>query len=177
VGYVPDYGPTTDTGDTSGEGQGGSRGNRGGGSGSGSFLGGPVATYSGVGALAVGAAAECTQALPSLPSTDATHIVEVKLVADQTSLDAGTTSCFHLRGRSALDNQWYDLTQRPEAKIEVDGGDTGLVRQEGSGHRFALPITATAGLEGRIVKVHARYEVAGSPALTSDAEVTLHVTR
>jgi hypothetical protein len=171
VGFVPDYGPTTDTGDTTGQGRthsgGGSRG----------FGSGPVGTYSGVGALAVGAVSECTSTLPSIASTDATHIVEVKLVADESTLDAGTASCFHLRGRSATDNQWYDLTQRPETKIELEGSETGLVRQQGSNHRFALPITAEAGLEGRIVKVHARYTPAGGEALSCDTEVTLHVAR
>lgn len=176
VGYVPDYGPTTDTGDTSGEGQGHGSAGRGGSGSARSFLGGP-ATYTGVGALAVGAATECTQTLPSLASTDPTHIVEVKLVADEASLEAGTTSCFHLRGRSATDNQWYDLTQRPETKIELESAGSGLVRQEGSGHRFALPITAAAGVEGRTVKVRARYEVAGAEALTSATEVTLHAAR
>jgi len=171
VGYVPDYGPTTDTGDTTGEGPGGSRSG-----GSGGTSSGPVGVYSGVGALAVGAISECTQTLPSLASGDPTRIVEVKLVSDQTSLDAGTASCFHLRGRSATDNQWYDLTQRPETVIDLDGADAGLVRQKGSSHRFALPITV-AGVEGRIVKVRARYAPAGSDALTCDTEVTLHAAR
>lgn len=172
VGFVPDYGPTTDTGDTTGDG----RGNFGGG-GSRSFSSGPVGTYSGVGALAVGAISECTQTLPSIASADATHIVEVKLVADESTLDAGTASCFHLRGRSATDNQWYDLTQRPETKIELEGSGNGLVRQQGSNHRFALPITAASGLEGRIVKVRAQYVPAGGEVLTCETEVTLHVAR
>lgn len=174
VGFIPDYGPTTDTGDTSGQGPGGvSTGRSGGSSGSG---GSSAPIYSGVGALAVGAVAECTQTAPTLASTE-TRIVEVKLVADQTSLDAGTASCFHLRGRSAADNQWYDLTQRPETKIELEGAETGLVRQQGSTHRFLLPITAAPSLEGRTVKVVAQYQPAGGAALTSSTEVTLHVNR
>jgi hypothetical protein len=174
VGFVPDYGPTTDTGDTTGERPGGAGSGFGRSSGSGG--GGSALVYSGVGALAVGAAAECTQTLPSLSSAN-TRIVEVKLVADQTRLDAGTASCFHLRGRSAADNQWYDLTQQPGTHIELDGAGTGLVPQQGSNHRFALPITAAPTLEGRTVKVRASYTPAGGTALTCATEVTLHVTR
>lgn len=172
VGFVPDYGPTTDTGDTTGQGPAGvGSGGRSSGSG-----GGSAPIYGGIGALAVGAAAECTQSLPSLPTAD-TRIVEVKLVADQSSLEAGTASCFHLRGRSATDNQWYDLTQRPETHIELDGTNSGLVAQQGSTHRFVLPITASSTLEGHTVKVRARYDRAGAEALTCATEVTLHVSR
>lgn len=174
VGFVPDYGPTTDTGDTTGQGPGGVGSGTGRSSASGG--GGSAALYSGVGALAVGAAAECTQTLPTFTSAD-TRIVEVKLVADQTSLEAGTASCFHLRGRSTVDNQWYDLTQRPETRIELDGAGSGLVAQQGSNHRFALPITASPSLEGRTVKVRASYTPAGGTALTCATEVTLHVSR
>jgi hypothetical protein len=180
VGFSPDYGPTTDTGDDSGTGPGGSGGGQvrsGGGNGSSSTnLLLPVGGGSGVGAFAIGALSECSGSVRPLPEAQR-EIGEVELVSDHDALDSGTAACFHVHGRSLLDGKWYDITERPETTIELKAGEAGLVRQQGSSHRYCLPLTAGKDLDGRSITVTAKYQPEGKTALVGETKVTLRVTR
>lgn len=175
VGFLPDYGPTTDTGDETGAGPGGV------GSGTlnrsnlalaGSAAGGDAL----VGALAIGAFSECKLTLPELPANQSA-LTAVELSAGNSVLEAGSTTCFHLHGRSAKDGKWYDVTNRPESRIELGAAQSGLIRQQGSSHRFSLPITVGTRVNNDTAVVVGRFVAAGGPTLTSEAAVTLRVAR
>ncbi|MGV3722812.1 MAG: hypothetical protein ACO1SX_18060 [Actinomycetota bacterium] len=175
VGFLSDYGPTTDTGDETGAGPGGI------GSGTlnrsnlalaGASSGGDAL----IGALAIGAFSECTMSLPALPS-DQTQLSAVELSSRSSVVEAGSTTCFHLHGKSAKDGKWYDVTDRPETRIDLGSAQSGLIRQQGSSHRFSLPITVGRRVNNATALVVGRFEAAGSPALTSEATVTLRVVQ
>lgn len=177
VGFLPDYGPTTDPGDEPSE--------RPGGVGGGLVqAGGSLASTDSEGrtpgalvsALAIGAFTECRPTLPTLPA-DQTRVTDVELVTSRSTVEAGTTACFHLHGKSARDGKWYDLTERPEARIDLGSATSGLVRQNGSSHRFSFPVTAAARLNGERAVVVGRYEPAGETPLRSEAVVVLQVVR
>jgi len=172
VGFLPDYGPTTDTGDTTGSGPGGV----GGGSvGRNVFIpGSSRSTEALIGAMAIGAFAECRPTLAPLPG-DQSELTAVEVSTRSGVLEAGTTACFHLHGRSAKDGKWYDVTDRPETRIELAAVQSGLIRQQGSSHRFALPITASPRLNNGSAIVVGRF--GGSPTLTAETTVTLHIAK
>jgi hypothetical protein len=179
VGFEADYGPTTDPGDEGGGSPtpGGNSGSRSASSGSSaSNLLIPVGGGSGVGAFAIGALSECSGSVRPLPSGQR-EIGELEIVSDHDALDSGTAACFHVHGRSLADGQWYDITERAETTIEVKAGDSGLVRQEGSSHRYCLPLTASRELDGRTVTVTAKYQPQGTTALLAETKVTLKVAR
>lgn len=175
VGFLADYGPTTDTGDETGSGPGGV--------GSGTLNRGnlALAEASGgsdalIGAMAIGAFSECVMTLPALPA-DQSALSDVELTVRDNVIEAGSTSCFHLRGKSAKDGKWYDVTDRPETRIELGAVQSGLVRQQGSSHRFSLPITVGVRLNNQTAIVVGRFEGTGAPALSADAVVTLRVAK
>lgn len=179
VGFEPDYGPTTDTGDDSGPTTtpgGGGRSGGSGDSGSASRLFIPVGGGSGVGAFAIGALTECSGSERPLPESQR-EIGELKIVSDHDTLDSGTAACFHVQGRSLLDGKWYDITERADTRIELKAGEAGLVRQQGSSHRYCLPLTASRDLDGRTVTVTANYHPQGAAALAAETKVTLHIAR
>lgn len=175
VGFLADYGPTTDTGDETGSGPGGV------GSGTLNRNNLALAGSSGgndalVGAMAIGAFSECSMSLPALPA-DQKQLSAVELTSRSSVVEAGSTTCFHLHGKSVKDGQWYDVTDRPETRIELGSAQSGLIRQQGSSHRFSLPVTVRARVNNETAFVVGRFEAAGSPALTSEATVTLRVLK
>jgi hypothetical protein len=182
VGFSPDYGPTTDTGDNTGTGPGGvgtGTGRSGGTSSSSNSLANvlvPVGGGSGVGAFAIGALTECSGSVRPLPEGQR-EIGELEIVSDHDTLDSGTAACFHVHGRSLVDGKWYDITEREGTTIELKAGDSGLVRQQGSSHRYCLPLTASGDVDGRTVTVTAKYQPQGTTALVAETKVTLHVVR
>jgi hypothetical protein len=169
VGFLPDYGPTTDTGDESG----GSPGGVGGGTVDPLRIPVQRADDSRISAMAIGAILECRPTFPALPA-DHKQVSELELVTASSVLEAGTSACFHLHGRSAKDGRWYDLTDRPETRIELAGASHGVVRQQGSSHRYCLPVTATPVLSS--VVVSGRFDAPGAPR-TAEAQVRLQGVR
>jgi hypothetical protein len=110
------------------------------------------------------------------PLPEAQHVIsEIEVVSDHDALEAGTAACFHVHGRSLADGKWYDITERTGTTLEVEASDAGLVRQQGSSHRYCLPLTASRSVDGRSVKVTAKYQPQGTTALVSETKITLRV--
>jgi hypothetical protein len=129
-----------------------------------------------IGAMAIGVFSECKATLPALPA-EQSEVTAVELSTRSQVIEAGTAACFHLHGRSAKDGKWYDVTDRPETRIELGAALSGLVRQQGSSHRFAFPVTANSRLNNQSAIVVGRFQGAGSAALSTETVVTLQVTK
>jgi hypothetical protein len=109
--------------------------------------GGSAATS---GAFPIGTACEENERYPVLPA-DQTDLTDIRLVPEDSRLHAGMCRCFHLEVRSARDHKWYSVTNRPETHIEASAANSLLMRQEGSGNTFCVPLNASGVDNGNVV--------------------------
>jgi hypothetical protein len=151
----------------------------GGGIGGGAIAGiavGAGAAVLGIPALLAAKDDECEERLKMLPQ-DHTRISEIRLIPRQTTLDAGECRCFFLEVRSAHDNKWYSVTQRPEGEIRTAEVTEYLVRQDASKNVFCVPLTARPEGSGRSVLVVGTFTPPGQPTLTAESRVLLRAPR
>jgi hypothetical protein len=74
------------------------------------------------------------------------------------------------------DGKWYSVTRQEMASIELQDADAGLVRLDGAKNTFCVPVTASAGADGKNVVVVGHYTPANGEPLTAETTVQVHVS-
>jgi hypothetical protein len=100
---------------------------------------------------------------------------EVRLVPQKTDVAAGERCAFDLQVRGE-DGKWYSVTRQEMASIELQDADAGLVRLDGAKNTFCVPVTASAGVDGKNVVVVGHYTPASGEPLTAETTVQVHVS-
>lgn len=114
---------------------------------------------------------ECRERYPALPEWE-TEIDEIRLMPNQSDLEAGECRCFYLEVHSRRTQRWYSVTQRPESLIEqVDLPNNPLVRMRHTRNIFCLPYDVKQTLNGEIRRLRGTFTPPGGQPLVAEASV------
>lgn len=125
-------------------------------------------------AFLIGEPHECKERFHELPEGE--EVDKLRLVPEDSEIDAGWCRCFHLEARSRKTGKWYSVTHRPEARIyEIDDPRTPLVQMDGHKNIFCLPITAPQSFNGQTTLLEGTFSPPGQQPLRAEARVQMRV--